>query len=184
MPAEPDLTALLGSVAKGDRAALRMIYVRQSTRLFGIAMAILRDRPAAADVLQDGFLEMWQRARQFDPARGTAEVWLTSIIHYAALDLTRARGREVPTDDPKLRDPKLGNTAIDPDVLDALTSAEEGTRLRDCLARLEPKNRRGIVLAYAHGLSLPEIAQRLDRPLGTVKSWIRRGLHNLRECLS
>ena len=73
---------------------------------------------------------------------------------------------------------------IDPDALDALASADEGARLRDCLARLEPKNRQGIVLAFVHGLSHPEIAQRLDQPLGTVKSWIRRGLHSLRECLS
>lgn len=184
MPADPDLTALLGSVAKGDRAALRMIYVRQSTRLFGIAMAILRDRPAAADVLQDGFLKIWERARQFDPARGTADIWLTSIIRYTALDVARARGREIPSDDAALEDPDLGDTAIDPDALDALISADEGARLRECLARLEAKNRQGIVLAFVHGLSHPEIAQRLDQPLGTVKSWIRRGLHKLRECLS
>ncbi len=179
MPAEPDLTSLLGSVAKGDRAALRAIYVRQSTRLFGIAMAILRDRPAAADVLQDGFLKVWERARQFDPSRGNAEVWLASIIRYGALDVARTRGREIATDDPN-----LGDTAIDPDALDALTTAEEGARLKACLAKLEPKNRQGIVLAFVHGLSHPEIAQRLDQPLGTVKSWIRRGLHSLRECLS
>lgn len=179
MATETDLTDLLVKVANGDRAALRAIYVRQSTRLFGVAMAILRDRTAAADVLQDAFLKMWERARQFDPERGNAEVWLAAIVRYAALDVARTRGREIPSDDPN-----LGDAAIDPDALDALLANESGKRLRDCLSRLEPRNREGIVLAFVHGLSHPEVAARLDQPLGTVKSWIRRGLLSLRECLA
>lgn len=179
MRAEAELTDQLVSVANGDRAALRAIYVRQSARLFGIAMAILRDRPSAADVLQDAFLKVWERARQFDPARGNAEIWLASIVRHAALDVARSRGREIPTDNPG-----LGDGMVDPDALDALAASEDGARLRDCLARLESKNRQGIVLAFVHGLSHPEIAARLDQPLGTVKSWIRRGLAGLRECLS
>ena len=179
MQDEAELTDLLVSVARGDQAALRAVYLRQSTRLFGIAMAILRDRPTAADVLQDSFLKVWQRARQFDPARGNAAVWLGSIVRYGALDVARKRGREIPTDDPN-----LGDGALEPDALDALTTAEAGSRLHDCLQRLEVKNRQGIVLAFVHGLSHPEIAARLDQPLGTVKSWIRRGLMTLRECLT
>ncbi len=179
MAPETELTDLLVKVANGDRAALRAIYVRQSTRLFGVAMAILRDRTAAADVLQDAFLKLWQRARQFDAARGNAEAWIAAIVRYAALDVARTRGRETPSDDPN-----LGDTAIDPDALDALLASESGKRLRDCLGRLEPKNRQGIILAFVHGLSHPEVAARLDQPLGTVKSWIRRGLLSLRECLA
>jgi len=179
MPTETELTDLLVKVANGDRAALRAIYVRQSTRLFGVAMAILRDRTAAADVLQDAFLKLWERARQFDPARGNAEAWIAAIVRYGALDIARTRGRETPSDDPN-----LGDAAIDPDALDALLSSESGKRLRDCLARLDPRNRQGIVLAFVHGLSHPEVAARLDQPLGTVKSWIRRGLFSLRECLA
>jgi RNA polymerase sigma-70 factor (ECF subfamily) len=179
MRAEAELTDLLLSVARGERAALRAIYVRQSTRLFGIAMAIVRDRAYAADVLQDAFLKVWERARQFDPARGNAEVWLASIVRNGALDIARSRGRETSTDDPK-----LGDTAIDPDALDALMASEAGARLRECLQRLEPRNRQSIVLAFVHGLSHVEVAARLDQPLGTVKSWIRRGLISLRDCLS
>jgi len=179
MATETELTDLLVKVANGDRAALRAIYVRQSTRLFGVAMAILRDRTAAADVLQDAFLKLWERARQFDPARGNAEAWIAAIVRYGALDIARTRGRETPSDDPN-----LGDAAIDPDALDALLASESGKRLRDCLARLDPRNRQGIVLAFVHGLSHPEVAARLDQPLGTVKSWIRRGLLSLRECLA
>ena len=179
MADEPQLTDMLVAVADGNRAALRAIYVRQSNRLFGIAMAILRDRTAAADVLQDAFLKVWERARQFDPARGNAEVWLASVVRYTALDAARGRGREIITDDPG-----LGDTAVDATALQSLIATEEGARLHACLAQLEEKNRRGIILAFVHGLSHPEIAARLDQPLGTVKSWIRRGLLALRECLS
>ncbi len=178
--AEADgLDALLVRVAAGDRAALRAVYVRQSTRLFGIAMAILRDRPAAADVMQDAFLRVWQRAGQFDATRGEASVWLSSIVRYGALDVARRRGREIPSDDPD-----LGDGPVAADALDRLSDAEDGARLRACLDKLEPKNREGIVLAFVHGLSHPEIAARLALPLGTVKSWIRRGLLSLRECMS
>jgi RNA polymerase sigma-70 factor (ECF subfamily) len=179
MEAEADLTDLLGRVAQGDRAALRVIYGRQSTRLFGIAMAILRDRTAAADVIQDAFLKIWQRAGQFDPSRGEGQVWISSIVRHAALDAARARGREIPTDDPG-----LGDTLMEPEALNLLEASEESARLHACLEALPKANRQGIVMAFVHGLSHPEIAAKLDQPLGTVKSWIRRGLMSLRECLS
>jgi RNA polymerase sigma-70 factor (ECF subfamily) len=179
MADEDDLAAMLARVTSGDRVALRGIYVRHSTRLFGIAMAILRDRTAAADALQDAFLKLWQCAGQFDAARGPAGAWIGAIVRHAALDAARARGREIPTDDPT-----LGDEAVMPDVLERLDAAAEGARLRACLEQLEAKNREGIVLAFVHGLSHPEIAARLALPLGTVKSWIRRGLLSLRECLS
>jgi RNA polymerase sigma-70 factor (ECF subfamily) len=148
-------------------------------RLFGVANAILRDRDAAADALQDAFLRIAQRAGQFDPQRGAAEAWLGAIVRHAALDLARARGRETPTDDPT-----LGDAPVEPDALERVAAAAEGRRLRECLAALEERNRRGIVLAFVHGLSHAQIAARLDQPLGTVKAWIRRGLLRLRECLA
>jgi len=179
MTAALDLPQLLVAVAAGDRAALRAIYERQSVRLFGVANAILRDRDAAGDALQDAFVKIARRAAQFDPARGAAEAWLAGIVRHAALDIIRARGRETPTDDPT-----LGDEAVGPEAEERLAASAEGRRLRDCLAGLEPKNREGIVLAFVHGLSHPQIAERLGTPLGTVKSWIRRGLLALRECLA
>lgn len=176
---EPDLSTLLQRVAEGDRNALQAVYARQSARLFGIAMAILRERAAASDVLQDAFLKVWQRAGQFDPARGEASAWLSQVVRNGALDAVRARGREVLSDDPG-----LGDGAVAADALDVLATAEEGARLRHCLNQLDSKNRDGVVLAFVHGLSHPEIAARLGQPLGTVKSWIRRGLLSLRACLS
>lgn len=179
MTAALDLPGLLAAVAAGDRAALRSLYERQSPRLFGVANAILRDRDLAADALQDAFLRIARRAGQFDPARGRAEAWLAAIVRHAALDIVRARGREVPNDDPL-----LGDEAEAAEAEARLIATAEGRRLRDCLATLETRNRAGIILAFVHGLSHPQIAHRLDLPLGTVKSWIRRGLMALRECLA
>lgn len=179
MQTEDDLKDLLGKVAAGDRDALRAIYLRQSSRLFGIAMAILRDRTAAADVLQESFLRVWQRAGQFNADRGEGATWLSAIVRYASLDAARARGREIPTDDPG-----LGDTMVEPEAIGLIAADEEGKLLRACLERLPAANRQGIIMAFVHGLSHPEIALKLDQPLGTIKSWIRRGLLNLRECLS
>lgn len=179
MHAETDLSTLLASVATGDRAALRAVYERQSVRLFGVANAILRDRDASADALQDAFLRIARRAGQFDATRGTPEAWLGAIVRHAALDIIRARGREIPSDDPN-----LGDQAVSPEAEERLSASMEGKRLRACLEGLEPKNREGIVLAFVHGLSHPQIADRLGTPLGTIKSWIRRGLQTLKECLA
>ncbi len=179
MPAPRDTEALLAAVARGDRAALRAVYEREAARLFGIANAILRDRDAAGDAVQDGFVRIARRAGQFDPSRGPAGAWLAAIIRHAALDIARARGREMPSDDPG-----LGDQAVAPEALERLAGAEESRRLHDCLATLEEKNRQGILLAFVHGLSHAQVAARLDQPLGTVKAWIRRGLLRLRECLA
>ena len=112
-------------------------------------------------------------------ARGDAAGWLGGIVRHAALDAIRRRGREIPTDDPA-----LGDGEIAADALTRLETAEDSARLRACLEQLEARNREGILLAFVHGLSHPQIADRLNEPLGTVKSWIRRGLLSLRACMA
>lgn len=173
------LAGLIAAVARGEPAALRALYQRQSVRLFGVANAILRDRDAASDAVHDAFVRIAGRAGQFDPARGEAAAWLGGIVRHAALDIARKRGREMPTDDPH-----LGDGVVEPDALDRIAATAEGARLRDCLARLDEKNRQGILLAFVHGLSHAQVAAKLEEPLGTVKAWIRRGLLRLRECLA
>jgi RNA polymerase sigma-70 factor (ECF subfamily) len=174
-----DATVLIRGIAAGEAHALRRLYDAQASRLFGIAMAILRDRDAAADALHDAVLKIAARAAQFDPARGEGPAWLGAIVRNAALDLARARGRETLTDDPT-----LGDLPVAAEALDRLDEAQQSGRLRDCLAELEAHNRQGIVLAFVHGLSHAQISERLEIPLGTVKSWIRRGLLRLKGCLT
>ena len=170
---------LLVAVASGERDALRGIYQRQNVRLFGVANAVLRDRDQAGDALHNAFINIQRRAQQYDPDRGTPEAWLAAIVRYAALDILRARGREMPSDDPA-----LGDIPVEPEALLVLESQENGSRLKQCLELLPEKNRRGIVLAFVHGFSHPQIATKLELPLGTVKAWIRRGLLSLRECMA
>ena len=179
MDHDVSLGHLLASVARGEQPALRAIYDRESTRLFGIAMAILRDRAAASDAVQDAFLRVWQRAGQFDPALGDGRGWLGGIVRHAALDLARRRGREQPVDDPS-----LGDQPVEADAIERVAAIQDGARLRDCLAQLDAKHARAIVLAFVHGLSHPQVAELLAMPLGSVKSWIRRGLLTLRGCMT
>ena len=111
--ADGALAALIGAVARGERAALRAVYDRQGPRLFGVANAILRDRDMAADALHDAFVKLAGRAAQFDPSRGAAEAWLAGIVRHAALDLARRRGREIPTGDPALGDAPVPAEALE-----------------------------------------------------------------------
>jgi RNA polymerase sigma-70 factor (ECF subfamily) len=175
---DTELSAWLAQAAAGDQGALRRIYQAEGSRLYGIALKILRERSAAQDALQDAFVAVWQRARQFDPARGSARVWLAAVVRHRALDLARARGRETLSDDPG-----LGDEAITDDPTDRIAAAADGARLAHCLGGLEEKNRRSIVLAFVDGMSHAQVAEKLGLPLGTVKAWIRRGLLSLRACM-
>lgn len=175
---EPELAAWIAQAAGGDQAALRRLYQAESSRLYGIALKILRERSAAQDALQDAFVSVWQRARQFDGTRGSPRTWLAAIVRHRALDLARARGRESLSDDPG-----LGDEIVTDDPLERIAATADAARLHDCLAGLEEKNRRSIVLAFVDGLSHAQVAEKLALPLGTVKAWIRRGLLSLRACM-
>lgn len=178
MTAEPDeLSALLGRVAAGDRAAFRRVYDLQAPRLYAVAMRIVRQAPLASDAVHDALLQVWRNAGRFDLARGNPEAWLLSLVRYRALDIARRRGREVSGDDlPE---------AIDdaPGPLERLASTRDAAALRACLAQLADDRRHLVVLAFVDGLTHSEAAERLGMPLGTVKSWIRRSLQSLRLCL-
>jgi RNA polymerase sigma-70 factor (ECF subfamily) len=175
--AADDLATLLRRCAAQDRAAFRALYDRQAARLHGIAMRITRQPALAADAVHDTFVALWQHAGSFDPARGSAEAWLTSIARYRALDIARRRTREVTgLEMPDAADPE-------PDALAKLTGSAEAAALRRCLEGLEPERRGLVVAAFVDGLSHTELAQQRAMPLGTVKSTIRRALAALKRCL-
>ncbi|GAB0112803.1 RNA polymerase sigma factor [Acidisoma sp. C75] len=172
-----DLTALLLRCASGDRAAFRSLYDSQSSRLHGLALRITRDPALAADATHDAFVQVWNQAVRFDPAKGAAAAWLISILRYRALDITRRRSREQGGYEPPEQEDES------PSALALLESSDEGAALRRCLDELEPDRRRLLMQAYADGLSHSEIADKTGTPLGTVKSWIRRSLASLKRCL-
>jgi RNA polymerase sigma-70 factor (ECF subfamily) len=172
-----DLAALIRRCAEQDRVAFRRLYDRQAARLHGIAMRITRQPALAADAVHDTFMALWQHASSFDPARGSAEAWLTSITRYRALDIARRRTREVTgVEIPEAADPE-------PDALMKLSGSDEAASLKQCLEELEPDRRGMVVAAFVDGLSHTELAQKLAMPLGTVKSTIRRALAALKRCL-
>lgn len=172
------LQELLEAVARGSRAALKRLYELESRRLYGIALRIARRPEIAADALQDAFVQIWQNAGKFNAERGDAAAWLASIVRYRVLDAVRRAGREVLSDDPA-----LGDQAEEPNVLERLDDARTRGALKLCLDKLKGNQRRCIMLAFVDGFSHGEIAARLPAPLGSVKSWVRRGLVSLRSCL-
>jgi RNA polymerase sigma-70 factor (ECF subfamily) len=178
--ADQETDRLMLAVRGGDKSALAELFSREGGRLVAIALRIVRRRDLAEEVVQDGFVLAWQRSHQFDPKRGRARAWLTRIVRNRALNLIRDAARLELVDDATLD--SLQNRVGD--AHRAYEALEELDALKVCLDRLEVKRRSAILLAYVTGLDHGEIAAALDAPLGTVKSWIRRGVAALQECLS
>lgn len=174
-----DLGRLIEACAAGDATAFRRIYELQSSRLYAVALRMTRDAAAASDVLHDAMLQAWRRASRFDAALGSGEAWLLSLLRYRAIDHLRRHGRERTS-------PDAGVDSVDPDPdpLDRMVATDDGARLHACLEALDTRYRRALMLSFFDGLSHSELAAKIGSPLGTVKSWVRRGLLGLKECLS
>lgn len=165
------LESHLLAVGAGDRAAFRQLFELFGSIALGIAMRILREREAAEDAVQEAFLRVWRMAASFDPARGNARSWLHVLVRNAALDQLRTRKPAASIDDIDLS----GFATFQPEAPD--------NRLRQCLDRLPAEQARAIVTMYHFGMSHSELADHLALPLGTVKSWVRRGTQSLRHCM-
>jgi RNA polymerase sigma-70 factor, ECF subfamily len=179
-PESPDIAALLTRIATGDRAALAGLFDLEAGRLVAIARRIVRRQDLAEEVVQDAFVAVWQRASQFQPERGSASGWLTTIVRNRALNLLRDGSRIDYHDGETLA--AIGDRAAD--ALNAFDALSERDALKTCLAQLDEFKRRAILLCYVTGLNHGEVAATLNAPLGTVKAWIRRGTIALQECLS
>ncbi len=175
------IEVLLERCADGDRSAFERLYRVTSPRLFGLLIKMLRQKDLAEDVLQDTFVQVWRRAGSFTRDRGQAEAWLTSIARNRAIDWIRRGGqRELLADDDSLLDQPSDDTEPDQRTIELQTSGQ----LHRCLNQLKGQQRTGIRLAFLGGMSHGEVAAQLDAPLGTTKSWIRRGLESLKRCLA
>ena len=179
MPDTGELNLLLAKTAAGDRAAFAELYRRTSPRLLGVCVRMLADRREAEEVLQEAYVSVWQRAKSFDPARAGAMTWLVALVRNKAVD--RLRQHQIPTTD---ADVEL-EAIPDEDSTPALRAerGEEYRRLEQCMDELEPKQKSSIREAFFSGLTYNVLAERARVPLGTMKSWIRRGLLQLRACL-
>jgi RNA polymerase sigma factor (sigma-70 family) len=173
--AEAQLAAAIARCASGERAAMRVIYDAEAARMVGVARRMLRRQDLAEEAVQDAFMRMWRAAHSFDPQKGSARTWLYAILRNCAISILRDEGRFE-------SDPDAGED-VDRATTNALSRLPETSALRRCLERLDARRRAVVVLAYVHGLSHGELAGRLNVPLGTVKSWVRRGLISLQECM-
>lgn len=186
------LAALLSRVALGDRQAFEKLYRLSSSQLFGVVLRINSDRAQAEEVLQEVFVNIWRAAGGFDAARSQPLTWLTSIARNRAIDSLRRRGSEPQTisrfqtlDDEAdgERDLLEAMPSEDAGPLELLARAAQASELERCMGNLSGEQRSSLALAYYQGLSHAEVAEQMSQPLGTVKSWVRRGLLSLRACL-
>lgn len=173
------LTAALVRTGEGDRAALRSVYDATHAKLFGVVLRICGERQAAEDVLQDVYLTIWRRAGAFDPGRASPITWMATIARNRAID--RVRSSAIRRTEPEEAAVAVADDA--PLAPELITQAQTATRLHICLETLEDRQQAAIRTAFFDGLTYAELADRLEVPLGTVKSWIRRGMLKLKECL-
>jgi RNA polymerase sigma-70 factor (ECF subfamily) len=169
---------LILRVAGADRAAFRALYSQTGAKLMGVALRILKDRSEAEDALQDVMTKVWLNARRFDPSKARGMTWVIAITRNLCIDRLRARA-PVAEDDSVLE--LVGD--MRPGAEAALVARGEARRIADCFGTLEPTRAAAVRGAYLDGLSYEQLAARHAIPLNTMRSWLRRGLQRLKECL-
>jgi RNA polymerase sigma-70 factor (ECF subfamily) len=178
------LAELLSLVALADQRAFAELYRLTSSHLYGVALRILREPPAAEEVVQEAYVSVWHHAATYVVAKSQPLTWLTSIVRNRCLDLKRRRELTTVTltsdgDD----EPAIDIPSDAPTPGELLLAGADAQSVRDCVQTLDAGPRQAIALAFFHGLSHAELAEHLREPLGTVKSWVRRALERLKRCL-
>ncbi len=180
-PAAAELARLLEAAARRDRQAFARVYSLTSAKLFGVALRILRREDWAEEVLQECYVSIWTHAPDYRPALAAPMTWMTSIVRNRCLDWVRRPRLEVADEDGAIAESTESDT---PGPLAELERAKDAQAVARCMKGLEAKQRQAIALAFYDGLSHSELAQHLREPLGTVKTWVRRGLMKLKDCLA
>ncbi|MBC7484970.1 MAG: sigma-70 family RNA polymerase sigma factor [Rhizobacter sp.] len=183
-----ELPELLLKIDAGCRVSFDRVYRLTSRRLFGIVLRINGDRPEAEEVLQEVYVKVWQQCSQFDVRKGEAIHWLAGIAHHAAIDSLRHRRRRPLAAAPHLVDAEddayAGLSSGWPEPVENVIRSRAELAVHAVLCALPDEQRESLTLAFFDGLTHPEIALHMARPLGTVKSWVRRSLAALREPLA
>ena len=182
---DTQLIALLDRVALADESALKELYEMTSSKLYGVAVRVVSNKSWAEDVLQEAFINIWRIAGDYKASLSPPMAWMCLIVRSRGLDFLRRRTSDradaVQELDDVLSDTLEGDSA---NPMDTALAGEQAWALHQCLNQLDNKQREVVSLAYLRDLSHGELAEQLKLPLGTVKTWIRRGLEQLRGCMS
>lgn len=179
------LRTWLAAVARRDAAAFRSLYDAASPKLFGFALRILNKRELAEEALQESFVNIWNNAASYQASLAAPMTWMTTIVRNKAFDLLRRLDDTVEIDaDTFDKDVVAALESPEATPIEALQMSGDARALARCMSRLEGLHRQAIALAFYHDLSHSEVAEQMKLPLGTIKTWIRRGLERLRNCLS
>jgi RNA polymerase sigma-70 factor (ECF subfamily) len=179
MLTQAELVWLLAAVAKGDQAAFERLYGATRAKLYGVLLRILGEPELADDVMQETYVKVWKMAGKFDPTIASPITWMVAIARNRAIDIVRKRPDVSVEDSPEA----MGVAADAPPPLARREMTEELRRLLSCLGKLDPEKQRIVLLAYYSGWSREQLAQKLDIPVNTIKTWLRRSLLEIRECM-
>jgi RNA polymerase sigma-70 factor, ECF subfamily len=174
-----ELVWLLAAVAKGDQAAFQQLYDATRAKLYGVVLRILRRADLADEVMQDAYLKIWRSAHAYDARMASPMTWMVAIARNRAIDLVRKKSEASIEEEPAAMDVAGEN----PDPLARREITDDLRRLLACLGGLDEERRRIVLLAYYNGWSREQLAARFDKPVNTIKTWLRRSLIDLRECL-
>ena len=184
------LGQLLARAGLGDRVAFATLYEDTSAHLLGVVLRIQRDRAQAEDILQEVYVNVWRAAQSFDAAQSQPLTWLTSIARNRAIDSLRRKQTQpqlktniTQRSDDEETDVYDTVASEAPGPLDLLSRASDARELSHCMQALSAQQRQSVALAFFDGLSHAEVAEHMRQPLGTVKSWVRRALMSLKDCL-
>jgi RNA polymerase sigma-70 factor (ECF subfamily) len=176
---QAELVWLLGAVANGDKAAFERLYGATRAKLYGVLLRILGRPELAEEVMQETYLKVWKMADKFDPAQASPITWMVAIARNRAIDIVRKRGEASIEEEPDAQ-----NVASEsPAPLARREMTEELRRLLSCLGKLDPEKQRIVLLAYYSGWSREQLSTKLDIPVNTIKTWLRRSLLEIRECM-
>jgi len=179
---EDPFAELLEKCSRQDQRAFKELYDKASPKLYSVCLRLLQKPDLAEDVLQEAFIKIWQKADSYSPQKGKAMTWMATVVRNKALDKLRSMKLKAAETEIQYEGLDFASEDLEPDNRENLS--QEMQRLMKCLDLLQPAQRECILMSYYYGHTHQELSEKLNKPLGTVKAWIRRGLETLKPCLS
>jgi len=173
---------LLQKTAAGDQLAFKELYEKSSPKLMSLCLRLMQTESLAEDVLQEGFIKIWDKAETYTPGKGKAMTWMATVIRNKGLDKLRSLKTKAAETEVQYEGLEFATTDLAPDALENMSQDMQG--LMACLEKLKPAQRECILLSYYYGHTHQELSEKMGKPLGTIKAWIRRGLEDIRPCLT